>query len=78
MTFSPQNLVLTKVFYQTGLIGCIHNDSMYVKFGGIRNTKTWSKSSHYDTFNSQRANTVMIGFGISWKNILKSTDERNV
>ena len=23
----------------------IHNDSMYVRFGGIRNTKTWSKSS---------------------------------
>ena len=20
----------------------IHNDSMYVRFGGIRNTKTWS------------------------------------
>ena len=26
----------------------IHNDrSMYVRFGGIRNTKTWSKSSEY-------------------------------
>ena len=24
----------------------IHNDSMYVRFGGIRNTKTWSKSTH--------------------------------
>ena len=23
----------------------IHNDSMYVSFGGIRNTKTWSKST---------------------------------
>ena len=23
----------------------IHNDSMYVRFGGIRNTKTWSKSN---------------------------------
>ena len=22
----------------------IHNDSMYVRFGGISNTKTWSKS----------------------------------
>ena len=22
----------------------IRNDSMYVRFGGIRNTKTWSKS----------------------------------
>ena len=22
----------------------IHNDSMYVRLGGIRNTKTWSKS----------------------------------
>ena len=26
-------------------IAWIHNDSMYVKFGGIRNTKTWSKSN---------------------------------
>ena len=25
-------------------ISWIHNDSMYVRFGGIRNTKTWSKS----------------------------------
>ena len=24
----------------------IHNDSMYVRFGGIRNTKTWSMSNH--------------------------------
>ena len=23
----------------------LNNDSMYVRFGGIRNTKTWSKSS---------------------------------
>ena len=22
----------------------VHNDSMYVRLGGIRNTKTWSKS----------------------------------
>ena len=23
----------------------IHNDSMYVRFAGMRNTKTWSKSN---------------------------------
>ena len=27
------------------VIGWIHNDSMYVRFGGMRNTETWSKSS---------------------------------
>ena len=40
-----QNLVLTKV-YQTVLsppIRWIHNDFMYVRFGEIRNTETWSK-----------------------------------
>ena len=25
-----------------------HNDSMYVRIGGIRNTKTWSRSSNAD------------------------------
>ena len=35
------------LFYQNvGLISLfIHNDSMYVRFGGIRNSKTWSKST---------------------------------
>ena len=36
------------VFHQTvgsPLIRWIHNDSMYVRFGGMRNTKTWSKST---------------------------------
>ena len=27
------------------LIKWIHNDFMYVKFGGIRNTRPWSKST---------------------------------
>ena len=48
MTFSPQKLGLTKVFYQTvGLppMKWIHNDSMYIRFVGIRNTKIWSKST---------------------------------
>ena len=48
MTFY-QNLELTKVFvfHQTEgslLISWIHNDSMYVGFGGMRNIKTWNKS----------------------------------
>ena len=25
----------------------IHNDSMYVRFGGTRNTKTWRKSTEF-------------------------------
>ena len=29
----------------------IHNDSMYVRFGGIRNTKTWSKFSTLPEYN---------------------------
>ena len=28
----------------------IHNDSMYVGFGGMRNTKTWIKSNEIPTF----------------------------
>ena len=35
---------LTKVFQISLCVVWIHNDSMYVRFGGIRNTKTWSKS----------------------------------
>ena len=27
------------------LIKWVHNDFMYVRFGGMRNTKTWSKST---------------------------------
>ena len=37
------------VFHQTAIsppIMWILNDSMYVRFGGVRNTKTWSKSNH--------------------------------
>ena len=33
------------VFQRSLCIVWIHNDSMYVRFGGTRNTKTWSKSS---------------------------------
>ena len=39
---------LTNVFQQTEgflLIKWVHNDFMYVRSGGMRNTKTWSKSS---------------------------------
>ena len=28
----------------------IHNDSMCIRFGGIRNTKTWSKSNQHDYY----------------------------
>ena len=40
--------MLTKVFHQTVRsppIRWIYNDSIYVRSGGIRNTKTWGKSS---------------------------------
>ena len=47
MTFY-HNVVLTKltnfVFQMSLCIAWIYNDSMYVRFGGIRNTETWSKS----------------------------------
>ena len=36
--FSTQKLFL--------LIMWVHNDFMYVRFAGIRNTKTWSKSTN--------------------------------
>ena len=42
-----QNVGLTK-FQISLFIVWIHNDSMYVRFGGIRNTKTWSKSNCND------------------------------
>ena len=44
-----QNVGLTKVlvFQISFCIVWIHNDSMYVRFGGIRNTKTRSKSNDY-------------------------------
>ena len=33
-----------KSVFQTSLCSAwIHNDFIYVRFGGIRNTKTWSK-----------------------------------
>ena len=35
--FSRQKLFL--------LVKWVHNDFMYVRFAGMRNTKTWSKSS---------------------------------
>ena len=43
MTFLPE-CGLTKVFQISLCIVWMHNYSMYVRFGGIRNTKTWSKS----------------------------------
>ena len=45
MTFLPE---FVAVFHQTvgfPLIRWIHKDSMYLIFGGMRNTKTWSTPS---------------------------------
>ena len=46
MTLFHQNVGLTEA---SPSINWINNGSMYVRFGGMRNTKTWSKS--YDTGN---------------------------
>ena len=48
MTFY-QNLGLTKVFVFHQTVGSplfrwMQNDSMYFRFGGMKNTETWSKS----------------------------------
>ena len=46
MTFLPKCGTLyfsrQKVFL---LIKWVHNDFMYIRFAGMRNTKTWSKSN---------------------------------
>ena len=47
MTFWPEGGADKSVFaFHLSVISPpVHNDSMYVRFDGIRNTKTWSKSS---------------------------------
>ena len=42
MTFFSQKLGADKCIC---ISSDIYNDSMYVRLGGIRNTKTWSKSN---------------------------------
>ena len=42
MYFSRQKFFL--------LIKWVHNDFMHVRFAGMRNTKTWSKSTYLSTF----------------------------
>ena len=37
----------------------IHNDSMYVRFGGIRNTKTWSKSAETVVYFISKYNLII-------------------
>ena len=43
MTFLPE-CAADFVFQMSLCIVWIHNDSMYIRFGRIRSTKTWSKS----------------------------------
>ena len=50
MTFFPEFGVVFHWRVGSLPIRRIHNDSMYVRFGGIRNTKIWSKSSPYRVF----------------------------
>ena len=49
MTFLPEcgadkSISLDRSFFFL-LIKWVHNDFMYVRFAGMRNTKTWSKST---------------------------------
>ena len=67
--FFYQNLGLTKVFHQTvgsPLIKRIHNESMYVRFGGMRDTKTWSKSTmaqvNTETATPQRPHCLALSY----------------
>ena len=65
MTFLPEcgadNLYFSrqKLFL---LIKWVHNDFMYVRFAGIRNTKTWSKYKLSDELNINRALNFSIQF----------------
>ena len=43
MAFSPEFEADISSDKDSPLVRCIHNDSMCVGFGGIRNTKTWGK-----------------------------------
>ena len=45
MSFLPEFGVVFHQTFGSPPIRWIHNDSMYVRFGEIRNTKTWSKST---------------------------------
>ena len=45
MTFLPECGAFTiSIEKDFSLFQWMHNDFMYVRFGGMRNTKTWSKS----------------------------------
>ena len=48
MTFLPECGTDKSLYLSTeqdfSLLKWMHNDSMYVRFAGMRNTKTWSKS----------------------------------
>ena len=47
MTFLPECgacISLDRIFFL--LIKWVHNDFMYVRFAGMRNTKTWSNSTY--------------------------------
>ena len=76
MTFSDFGSHKNFFFHQTvGFppIRWLHNDFMYVRFGGIRNTKTWGKS----TSSQKEKEQSNIGF-LTWitcKNIEQPCDE---
>ena len=66
-----KNLVRTKVFHRTVGVApskWIHNDFMYVRFGGRRNTKTWSKSKPMDA-KPLKCQVIIDGFQASLHNL---------
>ena len=66
MTFLPECGTDKKYFISDSNIPThlwIHNDSMYVRFGGIRNTKTWSKSTF--VMNPTKSSFYTLKFQIS-------------
>ena len=52
MTFSPEfgaDKSISSDNRFSPLISWIHNDSMYVRFGGMRNSKAWCKSKFMES-----------------------------
>ena len=46
MTFLPECGAGKSIEKNLSLFKWMHNDFMYVRFGGMRNTKTWHKSKY--------------------------------
>ena len=71
MTFLPECVFSRQKLFL--LIKWVHNDFMYVRFDGMRNTKTWSKSN-LDTMGENNTKTALKGCGVK-SNSMKSCRE---